>query len=675
LWLHFWNLERYYFKANQLLLYDLPIAINVTTSKRAVAETLPIQNLFAKLLIFHRQTGCHALYVGLSCYGLVTRFQGLSPFQTTWLLKSKQNNLDGAMGYLGWEFFRRSDFLQWPIGAIPGLGPSRGSSVAMTDSIPLLAFIFKPLTFWFDEPFQYFGIWILVCFCLQAFFAMKLISEQFNYGLSVVVGSVFFVIAPAFIDRMMHNIPLSGHWIVLAAMYLCQLKQFNCFQWFGLAAVSVLVQPYLALIVTIFFIAATLSEVKNTKITAARALSILVLFVLINLAICFQSGLFVFGAENTAASGYGSYGANIISLINPGITFMHKDLFWIWSSRLPYLNQSVYRYEGFSYVGSGIILLATTALLLGLRGLNITNKILRVALLLGLYLMVDNFLNLATLTTISFFALAYVVFRIFSRTTESTYQLNSPTKIGILILWFFSLANIIAIGEQEIVFPLPQMLVSVLNIFRSSGRFVWPLMYAFILVTVGLISRGAGKRISLVLLVSGLLIQVSESRDALHLARMSFSSESIGSPLISPKWVEIGKSFERVVFVPPSGTPNSVATTKSLGSFDGILWRDLGIFALQYNLQMNAFYFSRTPSSYESDAVVIRQMVASGRYSKDSLFVFLDPALWSKAKNFHSEQDLVGTLDGIPIVAPGMRSCNSCLISGFVSTEDGIVDN
>ena len=113
---------------------------------------------------------------GFLAYWFVTRFNGFWPLHTNWLFNVRDGNVDASANYLGWEFFRHDSLLQWPIGKISTVGPAGGSSVAMTDSLPLLAILFKPFTFWFDTPFQYFGIWIFVCFILQAVFASKLLS-------------------------------------------------------------------------------------------------------------------------------------------------------------------------------------------------------------------------------------------------------------------------------------------------------------------------------------------------------------------------------------------------------------------------------------------------------------------------------------------------------------------
>ena len=128
-------------------------------------------------------------FIGFVYYALLTRFHGLNPFDVDWMLPFWRGSIDSAQHYLGWEFFRQAPLLQWPPGKSPNLGPKGGSGVALTDSLPLFAFIFKPLTFWFTQPFQYFGIWVLTCFVLQAIFAWKLlvlVSDRYG-GLFVSV--------------------------------------------------------------------------------------------------------------------------------------------------------------------------------------------------------------------------------------------------------------------------------------------------------------------------------------------------------------------------------------------------------------------------------------------------------------------------------------------------------
>ena len=49
------------------------------------------------------------------------------------------------------------------------------SSIVFTDSLPLGAFISKYLRAFVPDTFQYFGIWLWLCFVLQALFAFKVL--------------------------------------------------------------------------------------------------------------------------------------------------------------------------------------------------------------------------------------------------------------------------------------------------------------------------------------------------------------------------------------------------------------------------------------------------------------------------------------------------------------------
>lgn len=94
----------------------------------------------------------------------VTGGRIINPTYDDWLMIG-----DSAQHYIGWEFFRHTPLFQWPIADNPKLGLEVASSIVFTDSIPIAAFIFKPLNYFLPATFQYFGLWIWLCFVLQAF--------------------------------------------------------------------------------------------------------------------------------------------------------------------------------------------------------------------------------------------------------------------------------------------------------------------------------------------------------------------------------------------------------------------------------------------------------------------------------------------------------------------------
>ena len=82
-----------------------------------------------------------ALFIGvLTIYHLNLSLLTLWPTNTGWLLHG-----DWAQHYLSWEFFRSTPW-QFPLGTLENYFYPLTSNIGYTDAIPLMAFIFKPLS-------------------------------------------------------------------------------------------------------------------------------------------------------------------------------------------------------------------------------------------------------------------------------------------------------------------------------------------------------------------------------------------------------------------------------------------------------------------------------------------------------------------------------------------------
>jgi hypothetical protein len=138
----------------------------------------------------------------------------LYPQNVAWL-----NGLDPIQHYIGWAFYRYGPWT-FPVGLNPGYGMELSSSIVYTDSIPLLAILFKPFSALLPETFQYLGLWTLACFVFQAYFAGRLMSLITSDRLIVLLGSAFFVFAPPMLWRMGYHTALASHFLILAALYL-----------------------------------------------------------------------------------------------------------------------------------------------------------------------------------------------------------------------------------------------------------------------------------------------------------------------------------------------------------------------------------------------------------------------------------------------------------------------
>lgn len=145
---------------------------------------------------------------------------GLYPLRPTaiaWLMHA-----DPATHYLGWAFYRNGPWSAWLLGDVPGYLHPLGTSVALTDSIPLLAVPLRAAQALLPRPFQYFGLWLLVCFVLQGVVSARLALKLGATRLQAVLCAALFVWAPLLAWRYVHptlgHASLCAHWLLLLAM-------------------------------------------------------------------------------------------------------------------------------------------------------------------------------------------------------------------------------------------------------------------------------------------------------------------------------------------------------------------------------------------------------------------------------------------------------------------------
>jgi hypothetical protein len=125
--------------------------------------------------------------------------------------------------------------------------------------------------------------------------------------------------------------------------------------------------------------------------------------------------------------------------------------------------------------------------------------------------------------------------------------------------------------------------------------------------------------------------------------------------------------YNKIVFVNPAATPKLESTTPDFSFFAvPYIWQDLGRLAADNEMSINDFYFSRT-SNLENEIRQLQEIVSSGSFDSNTIYVFTDAPMWILSKINHQEQDLIGLLDGLPVLLPGLASCTSCDLTGFES--------
>ncbi|MCE7505255.1 DUF6311 domain-containing protein [Polynucleobacter sp. IMCC30063] len=547
------------------------------------------------------------IVLGVLSFFLVVGPYALSPTNLAWL----DNGFDQSQHYLGWAFFRDSPW-SFPLGLNPKFGMDISSAIVYSDSIPLLAILFKGISTFLPTPFQYFGIWILACFVLQAVFAWKLLSlftQQFWLRLFAVL---LFVFSPPLFWRIGMHAALVGQWTILAALYL-NLKRHQSHRliaWGVLISLTALIHFYLLAMILGLWIA-SLGDAWRDKSVSLRQLITEPLIILIILGlVTWQAGYFVVSPGAVATQDYGIDRINLLALMNP-----HQ-----WSYVLPTipdvqgslsdLDYTARSYEGFMYGGLGVITIIIFAVL--------------------------NFRS----------SIAWL----------SAAAQRHLTLMAILFSFsLLAISNQIGIGAYGFTIELPEMLYQLVSIFRASGRFFWPVFYILILTAIILIYKQYSLRATLGLLMVAAVIQLLDLSAGYlplrHRLMLSKSSE-FRTELTNPFWDFLGQHYKKLVRIPVRPEWVNVLPEN---------WSKWSAFSAKYHLATNSAYLARQSAlglSKSNDQ--LKATVLSGDYQRDTLYVLENEVVLLAAEHLHMQDDLLGRINGVNVLLPGWINCASC---------------
>lgn len=418
-----------------------------------------------------------------------------------WILNS---GADPSQHYLGWQFYRGSEL------RLPYLGMSYNTvypyrtSVLYSDSIPLLALIFKPFSALLPATFQYMGLWGLASFALQGLLAQKIawrISGAEERGIAVQAGtvaaSVLALLYPVLTIRMFAHTALAGNWLILLGLWLwlcCRGGVVRSCLWWGLAGIlCVGVHQYYLPMVGICAVGYAAARLMRKDGPAPALLPIL------SFCGCALAELFVLGAfsgnfANTDPSGWFT-GADPLNLIVPG-------LYSTWEVDI--------------FVGWGILLAAVLALAAGLALCLRRRARLRAAVRRRLPWLVSGGL------------------------------------IGLLSL-LAACSNTFVVGGVSLgTLPLPEPLYNFWHTFACCGRLAWLAGYLLLAVAGGLLLR-FGRGAGLAGLIVCIAVQGGWRAGALADRYRTFHTDSLyawASPLEDDAWQMLAESgrFDHLMF-------------------------------------------------------------------------------------------------------------------------------
>lgn len=435
------------------------------------------------------------------CYGINIVY----PSNINWLMSAYH---DWGQHYLGWAYFQNEPW-HFPLGRIENFNYPAGTNVGYTDSIPLLAVFFKIFSFLLPDTFQYLGIWLLACHLLTGYFTIKIL-KLYNANLLYTILAVLLVaLNPMLIYRGLHP-ALCGHWLIVASLYYYlikptseNVKSVNKKQ-IIILILSALINPYLCMMVIGFNIILPLKNYFYDKIIPLKnALLYIFISVFSVLFSWFILGMVTF--ENSVnmevVNSYGLYSFNLNSFYNAGG----------FSTYLPqYKLAQDQQYEGYAYLGLGILLLV---------------------LISTIYFLTELFLFKKTKLKNKGYLLLLVVATVTA---------------------LFAITNKITLNENTALdFSIPDLIIRLGGIFRASGRFIWILYYLilFFAVLVYIKSKFTDK-IKIPVLTLLVLLQIYDTK-TLFLFRDLPSGSYEMKKMNEKSWTQITSQFKRVMTYPP----------------------------------------------------------------------------------------------------------------------------
>ena len=386
--------------------------------------------------------------LGAVLFFLVFGLSALNPCNDSFCLGGYIEK-DIQQHYAGWLFYRQST-PGWPLGIAQGINAPDGVSVAYTDSIPLFAVLFRGFEAVLPATFQYFGLFTLLCYALQGGFGALLCGLFVNDYARPLCGAALFAASPVLLERAFRHTSLGAQFLVLAALYYYfRARRENRYAWPGLFLLNILaigVHPYFLPMTYAVTLAMLLDHILRSRRWQGP-----VLYLAADLAgtvlLGWSLGLFYGNATSGGQSLYGYFGMNLNALWNPaGVNGVDYSLF------LPMQNQVGGNYDGFAYLGLGVLL-----------------------------------------------ALPAAIRVIFPRLRR-----HLPLCAVCAVLTLFAVSHVVtANGVTLCTLPLPASLIHLFSVFRSGGRLFWPVYYLLMLAAfVGLCRLpGCGFAVCLALLV------------------------------------------------------------------------------------------------------------------------------------------------------------------------------
>lgn len=490
-----------------------------------------------------------------------------------WLL----SKADLSQHYLGWCFFRNADWM-FPFGCANTLSYPLSSSVIFTDSIPLFAVFFKLFRSLLPATFQYFGWFGFMVYFLQGAISALLIKRLSGNSFYALMASLLFLFAAPLTQRIFSHTALSAQFIILLCLLMLLTNKHperiwrNILVWSLLGVLASGTHFFFVPIVLLFLLFYAIGVKIQSKQWVPFLSTLLIPMAMAALT------TWLLGGFTSEVAPLNSAGASKLGESSANLNTFYNSLGWTGNDgfHLPMLKCAFqYQYEGFAYLGLGL-----------LAGL----------CLLSLTLIVNAIHPLPFLQRTDFGVLKHT----------HVWMLICLSALFLIL----ALSPIVTFNDKILfTYPLLKPVKMVWIIFRSSGRFIWPVFYILMLTfVIGCYRVPKHKWLAVCCLVICLAMQVADLWPWMQ-KNGSKRTAVLYTPLAEHQKLEkMMQGKERICF----------SQYYKIDQYTDILQ-----LAARHKAAINSFYFARQFGGY-CDYVREKASAELTKPSPTCLYVFVD---------------------------------------------------
>lgn len=355
-----------------------------------------------------------------------------------------------------------------------------GTTISLTDSIPLFALFFKAIRVILPPEFNYFGIFIIVNYFVQAFAALTLSIALNRKNFIATIGFVLFAIsAPPLSIFVGFEEALTFQGLIILAIsgyffiYYHNLKLIGMHYFYGiLLCISLLIHPYLTAMIYPFYLLGLWLLYKQNALPKKYCI---IYFISLHLIILLEFIIFGLGTGANSTFGFGKQAMNLIQPFSGGrftLVMARKNLY-------PDFTENV------AYLGLGLMLAIIFALLMKGKTLKKT------------------FINHQALFGVTFMLF---IIAIYGRVWFDSYHL-------------FDL-------------KAPEFILT--DAFRINERFIWPAWYLLLAFAVYVLSKDWQKKSMMFFIPIFLAIQLMDVSNYLHGLRQNLKTNFLLRTFAAP---------------------------------------------------------------------------------------------------------------------------------------------